>query len=165
MEIYTRIKGYEHYAVSNFGNVLNIRTLRFLRLWLNNSGYYQVMLCKNGLVKVFKLHRLIGEHFIDNPENLPVIDHIDGNRTNNEISNLRWATHQTNSRNSKKRKSTTSNFKGVSLNKKRNKWVAQIQVNYKTIFLGYFSTEIEAGKAYNEYVIENGLEDFPLNEI
>lgn len=165
LEIYTRIRDYPNYAVSNFGNVLNIRRQLFLRQYQNGKGYNTVGLCKNGKEKKYHIHRLIAEHFIPNPDNLPVIDHIDGNRTNNEISNLRWATHQTNSQNRKKAKNTSSEFKGIGFDKKYNKWVSRISINYKTNFIGIYSTEIEAAFAYNEYLIKHNLEDFPMNEI
>lgn len=165
LEIYTRIKGYEQYAVSNFGNLMNVETQKFLKQRNDTKGYVIVTISKDGIRKDYRLHRLIAEHFIDNPDNLPIIDHIDGNKSNNEISNLRWATQQTNCQNRKKRENTTSIFKGVYFYKPTKKWKSNIKINSKSIHIGYFDTEIEAAFAYNEYLIENGLEDFPMNEI
>ncbi len=162
MEIYTKINGYDNYAISNFGNVLNITTQKFLKPLIHNKGYYYVCLWKNSVRKNYTIHRLLGIYFIDNPNNLPCIDHIDGNRTNNSISNLRWASYQTNNRNSTKRYNCSSIHKGVVFNK--NKWNAQIH-NYKKIHIGRYDTEIEAASAYNDYIINNNLEDFILNDV
>lgn len=60
----------------------------------DGRGYLQVELFKNGVGRKFKIHRLVAEAFIPNPENKPTVDHIDRDRRNNNISNLRWATYK-----------------------------------------------------------------------
>lgn len=103
-EIWKDIKGYEGlYQVSNFGNVKSLSN-NFSRkekiLKLNNiKGYLFVDLYKNGKVKHYKVHRLVAEHFIPNPDNKPCIDHINTNKTDNRVENLRWTTHKENSNN------------------------------------------------------------------
>jgi hypothetical protein len=72
------------------------------------------------------------------------IDHIDGNPRNNNIQNLREATHQQNSFNTKLRKDNTSGFKGVSFNKVSNKWVAQATLNQVNYYLGLFVNKDDA---------------------
>lgn len=59
----------------------------------DRRGYFSVQLFKNGVGTRFKVHRLVAEAFIPNPENKPTVDHIDRDRRNNDISNLRWATY------------------------------------------------------------------------
>lgn len=98
------IKDYEGlYQVSNMGNVrstdryvnnnggLEFRKGRLLKL-SNNKGYIQVVLCKDGKTKTYKVHRLVAETFILNIDNKPFIDHINTDRTDNRVDNLRWVT-------------------------------------------------------------------------
>lgn len=63
---------------------------------LNNSGYYQVDLSKNGKKKRYLVHRLVALHFICNPRLLNVVNHIDNNKLNNKASNLEWCTQKEN---------------------------------------------------------------------
>lgn len=82
------------------------------------------------------------------------VDHIDGNGLNNRRCNLRLATNAQNAYNQKKRSDNASGFKGVSFDKSRNKWIAQIMVNYKHIHLGRFETPEEAYRAYRQAAFE-----------
>ena len=79
--------------------------------------------------------------------------------------NCRWTTKTIQSRNTRIPKNNTSGYKGVSFKKDRNKYVAQICVNNKDKGLGQFLTAAEGAIAYNNYIIENNLEGFILNEI
>ena len=71
---------------------------------ISNGGYYTVSLTKDSFSKNFTLHRLLGICFLDNPDNLPCIDHIDRNRLNNNLDNLRWVTYKENNENKEKTK-------------------------------------------------------------
>lgn len=91
------IKDYEGlYAIEEDGRVWSYISNKYLNPNLEGNGYYVVSLYKDKLSKTFKLHRLLAEAYIPNPENKPYIDHIDRDRTNNSINNLRWVTHQEN---------------------------------------------------------------------
>ena len=90
---------------------------------------------------------MIATAFIENPENKPYIDHIDNNGFNNSISNLRWATSQENSHNAKLSQRNSSGVKGVSFDKKENKWRAQIQIDGIKIHIGYYLTLEKAKEA------------------
>lgn len=82
------------------------------------------------------------------------IDHIDGNRLNNQKSNLRYATSSQNKANRGPRKDNKSGYKGVSWHKQRKKWTARIKNGSKYEHLGLFQNKIDAAKTYNIKAIE-----------
>lgn len=163
MEEWKKVEGFENYSVSNFGNIRNDKFNRNLIPKLKKNGYYQVGLCKNNNRQFFTIHRLVGLHFLEKVEGKYEIDHIDRNKTNNHISNLRFATRSEQERNKNKRKNCSSIYKGVSFHKSRNKWRCQIMINKIKIHLGCFQNEIECAKRWNDYIIENKLEGYTLN--
>ena len=114
---------------------------------INNTGYRRITVTVNGKVKRLLTHRIIW--FIHNGDVPEFLDHKDGDRLNNRIKNLRPATRLENNRNSRNRKSSTSQYLGVHLNKRLKKWCARISTNGKGKHLGCFDDEIEAAKAYD----------------
>ena len=119
MEEFRIIKGFPNYSVSNFGNVRNNSTGRILKAGIEGQGYYIVVLSKDGKTRAKKVHRLVGEAFIPNPENKGCLDHINNDKLNNNISNLRWCSQQQNSYNQKLSSVNTSGSKGVYFHKKK----------------------------------------------
>ncbi len=113
--------------------------------------------------KMLFMHRLImnaqiGQQ-VDHKEHYN--DYID-----NQRSNLRFCTHSENGRNQQKqRRMTSSQYKGVTWDKRTQKWQSQIQVNKKHIHLGYFNNEIEAARAYNTAAIKYFGEFANLNDV
>lgn len=95
-EIWKPIVGFEgRYEVSNFGNVASLKfargsNRRILKQSTNTWGYSQVTLSKDRDKTNRTVHRLVAEAFIDNPNNLPQINHIDENKHNNRVDNLEW---------------------------------------------------------------------------
>ena len=146
-ERWKSVNGYADYEISSCGRVRNATTERMLKP--SDSGYQVINLRKNGKSKTHYVHRLVAEAFVDNPAEKRCVDHIDGNRKNNNCENLRYATHSENSMNQRIQTNTSSRYKGVYLDKRRNKWMARINTISETVFLGYFANEREAGAAYN----------------
>lgn len=96
-EIWKDIKGYEGlYMISDQGRVYSIRSNIYLAQSETQDGYLKVKLCRNGQRKTEYIHRLVARHFIDNPKNLPQVNHKDENRQNNNSSNLEWVTAKDN---------------------------------------------------------------------
>ena len=155
-EYWRAVSVFTNYEVSSVGRVRNSKTGRVLKPSDNNWGHLQVVLAKNGSTKTFKVHRLVAETFIENPLSKRCVDHIDGNRRNNDIDNLRWASDSENQMNAtKKRSNASSTHKGVSFHKASNKWIAYAQVDGVRKHLGYYATEIEAAESYNAAAIEH----------
>lgn len=90
------ITNWENYAVSNTGKVKNVKTGNELKQVENKQGYMTVGLCQNGKKACFRVHRLVALMFIENPENKPEVNHIDGNKHNNNVDNLEWNTRKEN---------------------------------------------------------------------
>lgn len=88
--VWKNIEGYSKYQLNIHGQVRNVKTGRLIKHWVHTAGYYAVELCESGCRKKHLVHRLIAEAFLDNPHNKDCVNHIDGNKKNNDIGNLEW---------------------------------------------------------------------------
>lgn len=109
-EIWKDIVGYEgFYQVSNLGNVRSLDRIspnsygmprkikgHPMKLHLNTYGYYDIGLSKGVKHGIYKVHRLVAQAFIPNPNNLPQVNHKDENKMNNTVENLEWCTNRYN---------------------------------------------------------------------
>ena len=137
-EIYkpVNIKGFEGlYEVSNIGQIRSVRSGRILKQKINNRGYCLAHLSKDGTQKNVSVHRLVGNAFIPNPKKKPQIDHIDGNKQNNRVDNLRWVTGKENCNNP---------ITKQNLVKAISKPVEQLDLNGKV--LATYPSTIEVGR-------------------
>lgn len=136
-----------------------------------NGNWAKQFLSKRGYMvsnigsKVTYVHKLIAKAFLDDySENLQV-DHIDGNKINNHVSNIRMVTRQENARAFiKKSRNTYSKYRGVTYSPKRKKWVAQLGRPPQK-FIGHFTCEHEAAQAVNQQMMQYGYFPEALNKI
>ena len=91
-----KIKDFEDYLIDENGNIYSTRKKKYLKTIINKYGYCKVKLQKNKIIKMFSVHRLVALAFIPNPNNCPQVNHIDGNKLNNNVDNLEWCTSKHN---------------------------------------------------------------------
>ena len=94
--MFVTIKDYPNYTINENGEVKSIYVSKMLKPRTAGRGYYCYQLRNENGVKNEYIHRLVAKTFIPNPNNLPQVDHIDGNRANNNVSNLRWVSNYDN---------------------------------------------------------------------
>lgn len=157
-EIWKTIKGYEtNYEISNLGRVRSIdriykRTFnttrkltgKILKPFLVNGNYLCVYLCNDAGKKSHKVHRLVATHFIPNEENKREVNHIDGNRQNNQLNNLEWNTRAENNLHSYLHLGKKPPMKGKTGSKcKNSKQVVQLTKQGETIKVWNSITEAQ----------------------
>lgn len=175
-EEWKKIEGWE-YEISNQGRVRTDRPLirrnsieytglRFRKTSVSGNGYSVVTLCGQtgtGTKRTFNVHRLVWEAFVgDAPEGME-IDHINRNRSDNRLENLRLSTRQENKCNLSNRKNTLSGYKGVQ--EQCGKFVGYINKTGKRHYLGRYETAEAAAQAYNDAAIKLHGEFASLNDI
>ena len=157
-EEWREVKGYEGlYRVSSTGKVKSLLTGISMKQAANHKGYLIVQLSNKGQRKNKRVHRLVAEAFILNPDGLPEVDHINGIRQDNRADNLRWVSGSTNTRNREVCRRASSQYNGVHWDIKLGRWKASIWHERKTKSLGYFTEETEAAKAFNSFCTSNNL--------
>lgn len=156
----TPIKGYEGiFVITDDLKIISLPrkgTLGgILKPELNiENGYYRVNLTKDNKRKKIMIHRLIAEHFIPNPNNYSIVDHINGIKTDNRIENLRWCSQAENTRfdNHKLRKNNTSGYRGISFDKRCNKYQVEAKIGEKRIYIGKFNTLEQSINERNNHI-------------
>lgn len=137
-ETWKSIDDFPKYQVSDQGRIKNIQTDRIFTGSKDAFGYMHVRLVNPyGGITLKKVHRLVAEAFLPNPESKPIIDHIDGDKTNNALSNLRWVTYSENSR-------AYEASKGQRKTAAKNRKIAQYSLDGALI--AEFATVTEASK-------------------
>lgn len=165
------------HEVSNLGRIRNLNG-NVLKPWISTTGYYNVKFIIEGTRKNIKLHRLICEAFIPNPDNKPDVNHIDGNKLNNNAWNLEWCTHLENMQHASSnglinRKPRTTGIKlgkgskyhNVCWDRERSKWSGAVRINNKSYGARRFTSEIDAALHVNYLLDLYDLVDRPRNII
>lgn len=155
-EIWKDIEGYETlYKISNLGRVKSFYKDKLLKPSINSQGYYRVNLYKKGIAKQMFIHRLVAMAFIPNPDNKPMINHLDCNPLNCKVDNLEWCTNQEN----------VEYMTKLGRNKRSNEWKlnAREKNKYKKKIVG---TNIKNGKKiYFDSIAEAGRNGFSIGDI
>ncbi len=157
MEEWKVIEGYNQYEVSNLGKIR--RDDRLLKGRFTKNGYLVVALSVESKYKNHYIHRLVASAFIKKVGG--VVNHLDGIKTNNNVSNLEWTTYSNNTIHAYdnnliyKDFKPESGYKGVRPYKKR--YMARLSRNNKSIYIGMYDTAEEAHKAYLESIKEYDL--------
>lgn len=180
------VKFEDRYEVSSLGRVRSLQDnhgkdrINLKKLSLSwNKQYLQVQLFHKNKNNHRLVHRLVAEAFIPNPDSKPYINHIDGNKFNNHVSNLEWCTQQenvqhayntglnpSNANSIKGNKSgLSSNYHNVTWDKSRNKWKASLKDKQKLVFQKRFDSENEAAIYVNNMLDFLGYSDRPRNII
>jgi hypothetical protein len=157
MDSFEPLKGYEEkYSINRNGEVYSNKHKKILKPCISCRGYLVFNLYKDKIARCINLHRLLALQFIPNPNNYPIIDHIDRQPLNNSLTNLRWTTHSINNRNCVKH--NKSGFPNIKLNPCGN-YNVNIMLDKKCIFTKTFKTLDEALSerdwAYDYYGLEN----------
>lgn len=151
MEIWKDVPGYEgKYKVSNQGRVRSLNGKeKLLKPYKTPTGYLSVALSKNGIAITIKIHQLVAMAFLGHVRNglVIVVDHIDANRTNNNLTNLQLITNRENA--SKDKKGYSSKYVGVCWNKLTEKWDSNIHIE-RLIKIGTYDSELDASNAYKK---------------
>jgi len=150
-ELWRDVAGYEgRYQVSNRGRVRSLGVL--MNPWIDN-GYRRVYLRSSGSRKAFKVSRLVASAFLGLSDD-QIVDHVDRNRSNDNVTNIRVCGYSQNKCNCAVRADSASRVKGVQLHpikprqRRASAFRVRIQVNGKRLHLGYFDTVEAASSAY-----------------
>lgn len=84
------------YLISNYGRIKNLKTGNIIKPDKEEKGYCRLSIKVNGVKKHYPIHRLVAIAFIPNPENKEQVDHIDNDKTNNNVNNLQWVSNKEN---------------------------------------------------------------------
>lgn len=156
METWKDIVGYEgKYQVSNLGNIRSLNFHRshetkIMKCILDKDGYSIIMLYKDGKGTIYKVHRLVAEAFIPNPNGFPCVNHKDENPSNNDVTNLEWCTVAYNNNYGHRRDRLSKSLKGL------NTWTRGVPKSA--------DTRKKIGLGNSRKVIQMTLEGDPIKE-
>ena len=135
------IENFPNYLIYPDGRVYSKKNDKFLKHILGGSGYRQVSFRKHGKIKTFTIHRLIAMHYIPNDENKREVDHMNRDKSDNRVENLRWATRSENQQNKGKNKLNKSGHRYICYHNK-GYWRFQKRIN-KKLYTRDFKSKID----------------------
>lgn len=157
------VTGYEdRYTVSDNGLVFSKKRNKAVTIYDNGNVYLKLMLWRGGKIDNRLVHRLVAEHFLDDWSPTLQVDHIDGDKTNNHVSNLRMVTQSQNMK-AKLKPRGKSKYRGVNWNVKDKVFHAQISPKGKTMHIGTFRMEVAAALAWDEAARKFGYFEEAMN--
>ena len=139
------VDNFPNYLIYPDGKVWSKKRNKFIKDKIEKNGYKRIQLYKNKKRKYFYIHRLLGIHYLPNPENKYSIDHINRNKSDNRIENLRWATQKEQCENREQQClsiKNTSGHTGIYYHNDSKKWVYRKVGKYK--IMKYFKSKIDA---------------------
>jgi hypothetical protein len=145
-------------VVPHFRGGLRVIKEKILSGSLDAYGYKVVSISNMINKKVVKVHRLVAEAFIENPENKKTVNHINRIKSDNNVKNLEWNTVRENSTHRSSGKNKTSKYANVHFSNATDKWISQIQIKKTKISIGSFDSEEIAYDKLKEYKLKNGIE-------
>lgn len=153
-----KIKNFEQYGVTQEGKVWSYKNNIFLSPGIDKDGYQYVNLFLNGKSYTKRIHRLVAEVFIPNFQNKKTVDHIDRNRRNNNVSNLRWATSSQQNKNRTLTQELINNQRNAAkLGGKAVAKVIQQRDLYTHQIIATYSSSCEAAKVLFNDTSKNSL--------
>ena len=159
-EIWKDIEGFEgYYMISNTGKVKSLGNgksnnskKRILKEGKDGRGYLYVILCKDGKVKMHKIHRLVAQAFCENPMGYKEVNHIDENKENNCAENLEWCSRSYNTNYGTRNQRVGEKLKGRKNSEEHNKKIAESKkkpvysINKKSGLITYWESATDAGR-------------------
>lgn len=189
-EIWKGMIGFEdRYQVSSLGRIRSIKDnhgnscekIKATRVRSNSCKYEYVQLSVKNKAFHEAVHRAVAKAFIPNPDSKPVVNHIDGDKLNNNVCNLEWVTHSENhihaytsglrsathlvERQLGQKYGASSKYHNVSWDSSREKWKASLKNKGKMVFQKRFDSEIAAAEYVNEMLDSLGIKNRPRNII
>lgn len=151
-EIWKDLQGYPCYQISTAGNIRSLKwnKTRILKCKVDDR-YLKIRLMKDGKKTSERVHRLVAQTFIPNPNNMLYVDHINRIPTDNRVENLRWVSAMENSLNTRRH---FAEMYGISLQSATGYYHVEVRINNKRKYVGRRKTVEEAIELRNKYLIE-----------
>ena len=157
---FTILKSNSNYEINRKGQVRNVKTKRIIKAHLNKiTGYIQINLRKNKETKMNYMHRLLAEAFmgLDSTGYERVVDHIDGNKSNNNLDNLRIITQRENTSKKHLKENRTSKYTNITFCKRNNRFVAVLFIKNKNKFICSDKNEDKCNEKLLKYKKMNNI--------